>query len=167
MAISVTNIGTATGSSGGSLAVTVPAGGVPAGALIVVVVSEGASTVGGSVADTAGNTYTAVTGVFNNAASASGYGRMYYALNATALAQNNTITFTRQTSGSNAAMSAMYATGIQTASALDTAVTNTATGSSTTPSVTSGTLLSAGAFSSGDRSVLNGDQLNISYSLSV
>lgn len=40
-------------------------------------------------------------------------------------------------------------------------------GASSSQDNTSGTLLSAGAFSTGNRAVLSGDQLNISYTLSV
>lgn len=140
MTISVTDIGTNSNTSGATVAVTVGVGGVPSGALIVVCICEqGSSTVGGSVADTAGNTYaSAVSQTLSPGATA--FMNVFYAFNASALVSTNTITYTKQTSGDRTAISAFYATGIQTSpDPLDGAVTASAKGSSSAPSVTSGT----------------------------
>lgn len=141
MAISVTTIGTAidAAGSGATLAVTVPGGGVPSGALIFVGCGEGNNatySAGGSVADTSSNTYTEIS---HSNTSTTDFGQTFYAKNATALSSGDSITFTKQTSGDRAAVSTFYATGIDTSAPLDTAVTATANGTSTTPSVTSGT----------------------------
>lgn len=141
MAIVVTNIGTIQQAAGASAAVTVPASGVPAGALVIVIAGEDSLTPGGSVADTAGNTYS----VGASKANVSGFGRIFYAWNVAALVSGNSITYTKQTSGDKVAVSACYATGIQTTSdPIDGAFTATASGSSTSPSVTSGTAAVSG-----------------------
>lgn len=133
--VAITSIGTATGSTVGSIAVTVPAGGVPLGALIVVCVADSSvSVVGGSVVDTALNTYTRITGADNNNLTTNGFGAIFYTLATTSLVQNNTITYSLALTA-NAAVTAFYAQTIQAFSTVDAAVTNTATGSSTAPSV--------------------------------
>lgn len=143
--ISVTNIGTNSNSAGATVAITVPVGGVPSGALICFAVDENSGAAGGSVADTSGNTYNLVSTVgLNNDIASNGFGRFYYVQNATALSSGNSITWTKQVSGNQASVSAFYATGVATASALDASVTATAFGSSTTPTVTSGTPGQAG-----------------------
>ncbi len=146
MAIAVTTIGTAIDNvgSGATLAITVPGGGVPSGALIVVAAGEGllaSYSTGGSMTDTAGNTYTQIT---HTNIPVGDFAEVFYAKNVTALSSGNSITFTKQTSGDEAVLSAFYATGIDTSGPLDTAVTATATGTSSTPSVTSGTPAIAG-----------------------
>jgi hypothetical protein len=105
-AITLTQIGvnSAKGSNL-SIAITVPAGGVPAGAVIIVLVSPGVSTFVSGVVDTAGNTYVAAQDGF-----------IYYAWQSTAaLVSGNTITVNFST-GTNGAISAFYATGLQTSS---------------------------------------------------
>lgn len=139
MAISVTNIGVAIGGAVTSIAVTVPVGGVPANALIIVDVAEGAIVLGGSVADPVNTSYTATTAVSANGLITNGFGQMFYFPGCGALTSGQSITYTKTNATTAACMSAFYATGIDTASPLDTAVTNSATGSSSSPSVTSGT----------------------------
>lgn len=132
-----TAIGTAESAAGATIAVTVPAGGVPAGALIVVFIGEQDTVIGGSVADTAGNTYTAVGGKVNSTPNC--YGRFFYAYNVSALVSANSITFTKHTSGSRAVITAWYVTGSQIASdPLDAAVSATNSGNVTSQTVTSG-----------------------------
>lgn len=144
MAISVTDLGTTGNATGTTLALTVPVGGVPSGAAIVVCVSENSQTIGGSVTDTAGNTYIATTGVFLNGTVQNGFGRMFYCYNASALVSGNTITYTKVGSV-QVALAVLYATGLQTAvDPLDAVVTTTNTGSSTNPNVASGTPSQAG-----------------------
>lgn len=135
-----TNIGTNAG-TGATVAVTVGVGGVPTGALIVVLAYDTASgTPGGSVADSAGNTYAALVTLGASATSHS----MFYAFNATALVNTNTITYTKQNAINGGTVSAMYATNVKTTDPKDTAVNVTASGSSTTPTATSGTPVTAG-----------------------
>ena len=130
----VTTIGTNTNTSGGTLAVTVPVGGVPSGALIIVCVSEHVASLSGSVADTHNTPYSSITGLDVSTQ----LGRLFYFPNATALVSGDTITYTK-TGIVAAAMSAFYVTGALASSPLDTAVTASASGNSTAPSVTSGT----------------------------
>ena len=139
MAISVTTVGSVLGSTGTTTALTVPAGGVPSGALIVAAVQD-RSTVssGGSVADSSSNTWAAIVAL-DCAGTSNGFGCVYYTYNATALSSGNTITHTKVTSGEKVALSVLYATGIDTSAPLDTAVTASASGTGTPFSVTSGT----------------------------
>lgn len=143
-AITTVSIGTNTNTSGTTIAVTVGAGGVPATSMIFCAAFEFTnSTTIGTIADTASNTYTKIGATLlpNNTASAHGEGGIFYAYNVTALSNGNTITFTKNGGSVQAVFSCLYATGIKTvADPLDTAVSPTiAFGSSTTPSVTSGT----------------------------
>jgi len=143
MPLSVTNIGSNTGVAVNTVAVTVPAGGVPVGALIVVCVSDNSvSGTGGlnAVADTGGNVYTSAVQANNNNAAANGCGIMYTANVTKALVNTNTITYTLGTATSSAAVAAFYIKGAPTL----IEAKNSATGSSTTPSVTSGTPSVAG-----------------------
>jgi hypothetical protein len=138
-AIVVTNIGTATGSSGATLSLTGVT--VPAGALIFVAVIEynGVNT-SGSVADSvdAGN-FSAGTPIgSDNNPNAYGYGNYYFLANSAGLSSGS-ITYTKGASGGYVAMTAFYATGVAKTSALDAAVTATVYGSGSSYSLTSGT----------------------------
>jgi hypothetical protein len=137
------SIGTNTGTGVNAVAITVGAGGVPAGALIVVGVSDSstANTLC-NCTDTAGNTYTKFAGFLNNAM---GIMAVYYAFNATALVNGNTITATLGQTGKNAAISAFYCTGVQTSSDPRDANATGTSSTSTTPSVgPTGTPVSGG-----------------------
>jgi hypothetical protein len=134
----VTNIGT--NNSAGVSTVTLAGVTVPAGSLIIVEVIDASSTIGGSVSDGV-NTYTASGGVFLNNVSTNGFMRTWFAPNASLSA--GTITYTLQATTA-ASISAIYSSNIITSSPLDSAVTATAFGSSTTPTVTSGTPASTG-----------------------
>ena len=143
MALSVTNIGSNTGVAVSTVAVTVPAGGVPAGALVVVCVADNSvAGTGGlnAVADTGGNTYKVAVQANNNGAAANGCGIMWTAQVQNALVNTNTITYTLGTATSSAAVSAFYISGAPTL--VEAAAS--ATGSSAAPSVTSGTPSVAG-----------------------
>ena len=139
MAIALTNIGVNNG-SGTTVAVTVPAGGVPAGALICVLAYE----VSG-VTPTASGTLSDTINTYNNAKNStnSSGGRwltVFYAYNVLALTSANSITYTLNNSGNFAAVSAFYATGIQTSSdPFDSVAAASAALPSGSPSVTSGT----------------------------
>jgi hypothetical protein len=139
MAISVTNIGTGfSNATATTAAITVPAGGIPAGALIVVAVTENATiAAGGSIADSSGtNSYSQITSAAN---ATQGFGAIWYAANVAALVSGNTITYTRASSLLDCSISAFYATGILTTSPVDTGVTASAgPASSSSPSITSG-----------------------------
>jgi hypothetical protein len=140
MTIAVTNIGTVGNSTTvATISVTVPAGGVPANALIAVIVGESGNTAGGSIADTATNSYNAATAVFNNNTTG-GYGQLFYSYNSAALVSGNSITFTKTASNTGAAVSAIYATGIQVSpNPLDSAVTASVFANSSSATATSGT----------------------------
>jgi hypothetical protein len=139
MPIAVTNIGTNTGKTVASLAVTVGAGGVPAGALIVIGVSSARTTspTSAGITDTAGNTY---SGASTNAidwkiiGTSSGTYFICYCPNAAALVSGNTITYTPLASAT-CASSAFYATGVAASSPFDTGVIASSTsGGSASPS---------------------------------
>lgn len=144
MAISVTNIGSAGATSGSNATITVGAGGVPGASLLCAGTSNRVNNAGyGTIADTPGNAYTQVTGDALAASQANGRGQLTYKENCTALTSGNTITYTPPANGANC-ISAFYATGVATTGSLDTAVTAKATGTSTSPTVTSGTPTVAG-----------------------
>ena len=145
MAISVTNIGVNANTTGATVAITVPAGGVPVGALICLTSSESTNSFPpGSVADTASNTYAEVISA-RRSDGPTGFGSIFYAWNVAALVSGNTITYTKVASGARTAISAFYATGILTISdPLDSAATASAFGTGVSPSVTSGTPSVAG-----------------------
>lgn len=136
MTVAVVDLGSHGDVAGATAALTVT---VPAKSLICVFASDFNSTgFGGSIGDGGHNTYTTIAQKFNNNSSANGYGIFAYAWNSVALT-GATLAYTKKASGTNAAIAAFYATGIQTLfDPLDSGVTATTTGSSTTPSVTSG-----------------------------
>lgn len=146
MTIATTNIGTA-GAIALGVSASVGAGGVPSGSLIVVCIQDttvGAAT--GSVADTAGNTYTLIASKSPNNSSTNGAAQMFYAWNSSALSSGNSITYTGTDASRSKSISAFYATGIQTSSdPLDTAVTVTGSSAVASPSaLVSGTPAVAG-----------------------
>ena len=133
MAITVTNIGTASGKAVSSLSITVPVGGVPAGSLIVVAYYN-IGGFGASVTDTAGNSY--INGPNRNAGWAGGEVEVKYAFNCAALVSGNTISIS--ITSTTIAATAFYATGVQTASDPGDAIgTGTSTGSASPTATTS------------------------------
>lgn len=143
MAISVTTLGTNAGTTGGTLAIASLT--IAAGVLIFFDACEiSNSATGGAVADTPTNTYTQISFKSLNNTQANGFGQTFYVKNALALSAG-TITYTKKVTGSKTVISGIYATGIDTVAPLDTAVTNTATGSSAAHTVSSlGTATQAG-----------------------
>lgn len=140
MHFSIVSIGTNTGASGATLAITVGAAGVPAGAAIFVCVTEkSTSGTDGTLADTAGNTYSKITSGSLAATAADGRGIVFAVTNCKALVNTNTITYTRNLSASSCAISAFYVTGA-TGAATFTEALATATGTTGTITVTSGSL---------------------------
>jgi hypothetical protein len=130
-----TSIGTAANpANANSLSITVPAGGVPAGALIVVCEAHGGTAdVSTGVSDSAGNSY-----------SEAGYEPgssgielvVWYAYNVSALAPGDTITMSFSVN-SRYALSALYATGEETgADPRDATAQAAASSRSSTPSAT-------------------------------
>src|ERR1700676_266132 len=106
MAISVTNIGTNTVSAGNNVSVTLGAGGISAGSLIVVLVADSSTTASAgscAVTDTRGNTYINGLGAGSlnsiGASNANGGTIFFYCYNATALVNGDTITYTLQQTG--------------------------------------------------------------------
>jgi hypothetical protein len=145
MAIALTSIAGNGSATGSTIAMTVPAGGVPAGSLIVVTVIEN-NTTGtiGTINDTSDNIYTKITDLSPNAANANGRAAMFYCKNCQPLVSGNLITYNKITTGVSVMIDSFYATGVDTAAPLDTAVTATSSASSSTPTVTSGTPSVAG-----------------------
>lgn len=135
MTISVTNIGSNSGTGVNTVTITVPIGGVPPGATILISVSD-SSSLQGSVADSALNNYSQRVSQNNNNTGASGYGAIYAKFNNAALVSGNTIVFTLGVAGKNAVVNAIYVTG--TTNVLDDGVQNNF-GSSTAPVIVSGT----------------------------
>lgn len=135
MAISVTSLGSNTSTSGATVALSALS--VPANVLIVVGTAElSTASSGGSCTDSNSDSYTSIVSAANNNVTTNGFGQVFYFSNNSATLSS--ITYTKQTSGSVAGLSALYATGVAV-SPLDSVVTAHATGSSATPSVTSGT----------------------------
>src|SRR6266702_348024 len=139
--VDLVSLGTNSNTTGATLAITIGAAGVPAGSLIIVCVADASISVpAGSMTDSVPNTYTSAVSADNNNVTTNGAGEIWYAFNISALVNTNTITYTKAVTGSGCAMAAFYANGMQiSADPHDTAVKASATGSSTTPSVTSGT----------------------------
>lgn len=116
MSVSVVNIGTAHATSGTTVTVTVGAGGVPAGVVIIIVCGYNNvhPNTGGTISDTAGNSYFggALDGAYG--VSASNTCMVFFThLTSAALSSGNVITWTMdQSSGTRGAMSVFYATGL-------------------------------------------------------
>lgn len=140
-----TSIGNAGHASGTTLVLTTTAT-VSAGSLIVVVVEERTNQApGGSLVDSgASNSYVGTTGISLAATQSNGWVRMFYVKNASALSSGSTITYTPGGTANPVCMSAFFVTGADTSAPLDTTVTASATGTGTTPSVTSGSPAAAG-----------------------
>lgn len=134
MTISVTDLGHAS-TAGNTSNPALTGLNVPGGSLIFGFATENNSTTTlGTIGDGT-NGYSQLpilNGQTNPASQAS------YVQGCTALL-SGTITYTKHAINQTAALSAFYATGIVASGALDTNVTATASGSGTTPSVTSGT----------------------------
>lgn len=147
LAPSATSLGTGSNSAGTTLILTVGAA-VAAGSTVVVGTATGNNATlaaGATVADSNAASYTQIgSSLTFGATGGVGWGQLFYLPNSAALANGSgTITMTKQASGQFVALSAMVVSGVA-AAPLDTAVTATATGSSGTPSVVSGTPAVAG-----------------------
>lgn len=140
MPFTVTAIGTNTGATGATLVITTSAV-VPAGSLIVVGVTEKSTTgVNGSIADSGSNSWNTSQSGNLAALAADGRGMVFFVFNSKSIANGGTITYTRNTSGASCAMSAIFITTTRTATnPEDTASRNSATGTTGTITVTSGT----------------------------
>lgn len=145
MAFSVTNLGTVGNTTGATGVITLGTS-VAAGSLIVVAATETAAIIG-TLADTATNTYVSATSTTYFAGG--NIVAIFYVKNCLALVSTNTITYTKHTSGKQIGVSACYVTGADTTAPLDTAVSASATGTSTTPSVTGGTAGASGELNFG------------------
>ena len=142
MTIATTSIGVGQGST---VAIISLAGSVPAGSTIVVLVHEcangGSITAPGTIADTAGNTYTCVASQVDLDGY---YVEVFVAYNVTALVATNSIVYTANNSGNFSVTSALYATGLLSTSSFDSSATGTATFSTSVVANTSGTPKSNG-----------------------
>ncbi len=137
LAISVVTIGHYQ-TSGKNLSITIPTGGVPTGALIVVGASSynyGVSSFASTPSDTI-NTFSTVASKKDSDSFVVTY--MFYSANVSALTSSNSITLTAP-SGEQCDMGAFCATGIAQTSPLDSAVTETAETDTGGLSITSGT----------------------------
>jgi len=109
---------------------------VPAGSMIFVIVHEYNNTVdtsaGGTFSDGV-NTYIKGTPINNNNQPFKGTGMYFYTINSQALT-NASMVYTKVSTESIVSMSIFYVTGIATSDALDTAVTATLYGQTTTSS---------------------------------
>lgn len=144
MPISLTNVGTASNSTGATVAVTAVSG-APAGNVVIVILVENASTSNhGSISDSAGNTYPLVTATGLISSNSGNYnGQVFYGVINSAIAAGGTITYTRQLSNSPVAMDVFYASGLLTSGPLDSgtvraAITAGASGGGALPAITSG-----------------------------
>lgn len=132
----VVNIGAKSSTTSvASIAFTVPAGGIPKGAVICVAATDYNATPG-TVTDTGGNTYAKTALGLNNLSGNGSFG-VSWALVTTALAAGNTITYT-MSPASTAAVTFFYILGLTAASPNDAAVTATGFGSSLGASFNSG-----------------------------
>ena len=143
MAISVIDLGTASGTAGST--VTISSVTVPAKSLIFVLAFENTTGANfGSLGDGASNSYSPINGQFPNNVTANGVVQTHYAFNVAAL-NNSTITYTKFTSGVFASIAILYATGIlSTSNPLDPVFTVGISGSGTLMTVTSGSPASSG-----------------------
>lgn len=136
MALAATNIGTNSSDSGASSTVSVGST-LAVGSIVVILCGEYTSTATpGTVADSQGNSYSLISS--GNPNNNTGYGifSVYYAVLSKALVGGtDTITYTKHTSGNDAMTTAWVMTG---AGILDTGVTASTYGSSSSPSVTGG-----------------------------
>lgn len=132
MAISVTSIGTNANTSGTTVAIS--GASVPAGALIVAAATDSSiSSVFGYCADSVNGSYASITQAWLDNSESRGFGQVFYFENSAALS-SAALTYTKDSNNSKALISALYATGIATTSALDSAVTASAYGVSVGPS---------------------------------
>lgn len=136
-------IGSSSTLTGGTVTITVGAGGVPKGAHIMLGISHDANLSSGTIADSGGNSpYTFSTSKAFNSLSTNGGLFFVRAKNiTTALNNGDTIVWTAPGGVTIAAVTAFYAVGLADQS-ID--VSNSAAGSSTTPSVTSPTPTAGG-----------------------
>lgn len=138
---SITSIVSATSSAGATQTAAIT---VPAGAAIVIGVSEFSTTTIGTLSDATNGAYTLATTKLN--ATAPSTVGIFYFLNSQALTAV-ILTYTKGTSGDNTAMSGISAPGVALTSALDTSVTAATTSGAANPPVinfTSGVATAAG-----------------------
>lgn len=142
----VVNIGSSTTVVGGTVTITIGAGGVPAGAHIVIAVSWNLTVNQPTITDTAGNTYLISgngTVKANNNITANGAGGVFRERTGLALVNGNTIVVTLDVTSTAAAVDAFYVTGLLN-TASDTAAFGVNSGSSANPTGTSGTPVAGG-----------------------
>lgn len=137
----VVPIGSNRGTGINSLSITVPAGGVPAGNALVVAAMD-TSTAIGDITDSRGDGFLVIS---QNAPDGS-TAFIGASANGSVLVQNDTITYTLGQSGKNATIEAFYATGVNIGlgnAFMDLSAIGGDTGTSSTPSVISGTPIEA------------------------
>lgn len=105
--IAIIPIGSNIGIGVNTVVVTVPAGGVPSGAVIGVVISD-TSNVGGTIADTAGDGFLTLS---EQSPGNTVTGTLGYSASGNVLAPGDTITYTLGQAGKSAAVMAFYVTG--------------------------------------------------------
>lgn len=115
--MTVALIGSSTGTS--TATITVPAGGVPANSCIVVLSADASPTftMNPSITDSASNSYHVVSQYNWNNSGSNGFTAISRVNPASALVQNNTITYTASIAGNVCTVAAIYITGLANASA--------------------------------------------------
>lgn len=148
MALAWTPIDNQASSSGSSRVNTVPAGGVPLGALLVALVTEISNSApgAGSIADAGGNAYTYNLGASANNVQSNGFTAIYTALVSAALTSGQLVTYTKAIPASNTRLVTGYVTGQDSATPVDASASTSAFGSSAGVTVTSGTPAQASPF---------------------
>ena len=107
---------------------------VPANSLVCVAVSEAVAVTAGTLSDGT-NSYTAITSELMS--TSVGIGVLFYYFY-TSPQSGLTLTYTKGGTGDNCSMAAFYATGINSTTPVDSAVTAVAQSTSATPTITSG-----------------------------
>lgn len=132
----LTDLGGNGGSSGATLTMTGLT--IPANSLIIVGTGETTDTIGGSIADSASNSYSVAV---NDNSTGNKMANIFYCITANEV---TSITYTREGSGHDAVMAALYAAGYLTFGPLDNNGCGSAGANSHGISVTSGSSTQAG-----------------------
>ena len=137
--ISQVDLGSGNNAAGATVTITSATyANIPAGAYGVALVSEAGSTTAGTLADTGNlNTWTLASSQTING---TGIGMIFVSPNMSAVA-SGTLTYTKHTTGTQATITAFYATSLSATAgtgSLNSAVTATVSAASSSPTVTSG-----------------------------
>lgn len=135
-----TSLGSGTSSGAGVTTSLNYSASVPAGALVVVEMSNSNLLTYTTLTDTCGNTFSAITAAGNNVAN-NNVVALWYKENATACASGQTLTGTSSVGTANRTIAAVYVTGIIASGSLDKSANGTS--GSGVPSIATGTMAQA------------------------